>query len=67
MSQPNPPILVTGGTGTLGTHVVRFLRQAGRDVRVLTRNDRTGGSGLEYIAGDLIKAAACRVWSTVLK
>ncbi len=32
-----PPILVTGGTGTLGRQVVDRLRRAGRRVRVLTR------------------------------
>jgi len=31
------PILVTGGTGTLGRLVVRRLRGAGCDVRVLSR------------------------------
>ncbi|TCP47307.1 uncharacterized protein YbjT (DUF2867 family) [Tamaricihabitans halophyticus] len=35
------PILVTGGTGTLGRAVVRELTTAGQDVRVLSR--RTGG------------------------
>jgi uncharacterized protein YbjT (DUF2867 family) len=30
-------ILVTGGTGTLGRHVVPRLRDAGCDVRVLSR------------------------------
>ncbi|MEU9870071.1 NAD-dependent epimerase/dehydratase family protein [Actinomadura sp. NPDC048021] len=30
-------ILVTGGTGTLGRQVVPRLREAGRDVRVLSR------------------------------
>jgi uncharacterized protein YbjT (DUF2867 family) len=46
-------ILVTGGTGTLGRHVVRRLREAGRDVRVLTRNARLAEPGIEYVAGDL--------------
>ena len=32
------PILVTGGTGTLGRLVVARLREAGRDVRVLSRH-----------------------------
>jgi uncharacterized protein YbjT (DUF2867 family) len=32
-----PPILVTGGTGTLGGHVVSLLRAGGRDVRILSR------------------------------
>jgi uncharacterized protein YbjT (DUF2867 family) len=35
-----PPILVTGGTGTLGRQVAARLREAGRDVRILSR--RTG-------------------------
>jgi uncharacterized protein YbjT (DUF2867 family) len=42
------PILVTGGTGTLGQQVVPRLRAAGRDVRILSR--RTG-DGL--VTGDL--------------
>ena len=33
-------ILVTGGTGTLGRLVVPRLRDAGRDVRVLSRHSR---------------------------
>ncbi|MEV0201312.1 NAD-dependent epimerase/dehydratase family protein [Nonomuraea sp. NPDC050691] len=32
-----PPILVTGGTGTLGRLVVPLLRAAGREVRMLSR------------------------------
>lgn len=64
------PILVTGGTGTLGRHVVARLRNAGRDVRVFSRRSRDGaergnahGKGLEFVTGDLatgegIEAAA---------
>jgi uncharacterized protein YbjT (DUF2867 family) len=37
------PVLVTGGTGTLGRLVVPRLRDAGCDVRVLSR--RSGGDG----------------------
>jgi uncharacterized protein YbjT (DUF2867 family) len=47
------PILVTGGTGTLGRHVVRRLRDAGRNVRVLTRRSREGGEGVRFVTGDL--------------
>jgi uncharacterized protein YbjT (DUF2867 family) len=37
------PILVTGGTGTLGHYVVPRLRDAGCKVRVLSRrNSETG-------------------------
>jgi uncharacterized protein YbjT (DUF2867 family) len=47
------PILVTGGTGTLGRHVVPRLREAGFPVRVLSRRARDGADGIEYVAGDL--------------
>jgi uncharacterized protein YbjT (DUF2867 family) len=47
-------ILVTGGTGTLGTHVVQHLRDAGREVRVLTRHARPDEPGLRFVAGDLL-------------
>jgi uncharacterized protein YbjT (DUF2867 family) len=46
-------ILVTGGTGTLGSHVVPQLRDAGCDVRVLSRHSRTAAEGVEYVASDL--------------
>jgi uncharacterized protein YbjT (DUF2867 family) len=51
------PILVTGGTGTLGRHVVRRLRAAGRDVRVLTRRTREDEDGVRYVTGDLLSDA----------
>src|SRR5260370_25576287 len=47
------PILVTGGTGTLGRLVVPRLRGAGCDVRVLSRRSREGGEGVEFVTGDL--------------
>ena len=37
MTENGNPILVTGGTGTLGRLVVARLLEAGRDVRVLSR------------------------------
>jgi len=46
---------VSGGTGTLGRHVVRRLRDAGCDVRALTRRSREAEDGIEYVAGDLAK------------
>ncbi|WP_369234981.1 SDR family oxidoreductase [Streptomyces sp. R21] len=49
------PILVTGGTGTLGSHVVPLLRESGHEVRVLSRHDRAAGDGVEYVAADLLK------------
>ena len=47
-------ILVTGGTGTLGRHVVPRLRDAGRDIRVLSRHRRAADDGIEYMTGDLL-------------
>ena len=47
------PILVTGGTGTLGRHVVPKLRAAGREVKVLSRT----GHGPGVLTGDLATGA----------
>src|SRR5437899_3148084 len=49
------PILVTGGTGTLGRQVVPRLQDAGCDVRVLSRRAREAADGIEYVTGDLLK------------
>ncbi|MGH2754312.1 MAG: SDR family oxidoreductase, partial [Actinomycetota bacterium] len=48
-------ILVTGGTGTLGRHVVPRLRNVGGGVRVLSRHTREPGNDVEYVTGDLLK------------
>lgn len=50
----NTPILVTGGTGTIGRRVVARLREAGRDVRVLTRHPLASEPGIEHVAGDTV-------------
>jgi uncharacterized protein YbjT (DUF2867 family) len=47
------PILVTGGTGTLGRLVVARLRDAGHDVHVLSRHGQESAEGIEYLTGDL--------------
>jgi uncharacterized protein YbjT (DUF2867 family) len=47
------PILVTGGTGTLGRLVVPRVREAGRHVRVLSRRSHESGNGIEFMVGDL--------------
>lgn len=49
------PILLTGGTGTLGRLVTPLLREAGYEVRVLSRRSRQPGDGIEYVTGDLLK------------
>jgi uncharacterized protein YbjT (DUF2867 family) len=51
------PILLTGGTGTLGRHVAPLLRAAGRDVRILSRHGGSAADGVEYITGDLSTGA----------
>ncbi|KAB2362827.1 SDR family oxidoreductase [Actinomadura montaniterrae] len=48
-------ILLTGGTGTLGGHVLPLLRDAGRDVRVLSRRPHEDAPGVGYVTGDLLK------------
>jgi uncharacterized protein YbjT (DUF2867 family) len=53
MIHENGPILVTGGTGTLGRLVVLRLRDAGCEVRVLSRRSREAGEGIEFVTGDL--------------
>ena len=51
------PILVTGGTGTLGRRLVPRLVEAGRTVRVLARHTRADEEGVQYLAGDLATGA----------
>ena len=47
------PILVTGGTGTLGQLIVRRLRDAGYGVRVLSRRHHEATDGIKFVTGDL--------------
>ena len=55
-------ILVAGGTGLLGSEVVRLLRSRGLAVRVLTRDalraDHLRAEGIEVVVGDVRDAAA---------
>lgn len=48
-----PPVLVTGGTGTLGRQVVARLRSAGQPVRVLGRHAAELDAGAEQVRADL--------------
>ena len=45
--------LVTGGTGTLGRLFVPRLRDAGYDIRVLSRHHYDGPEDIEVVTGDL--------------
>jgi uncharacterized protein YbjT (DUF2867 family) len=47
------PVLVTGGTGRLGRHVVARLQDSGCDVRVLARRARPAPQGVTFFAADL--------------
>jgi nucleoside-diphosphate-sugar epimerase len=48
------PVLVTGGTGTLGRYVVDRLVATGRPTRVLSRRSHGPSTGaVAYVQGDL--------------
>ena len=51
------PLLLTGGTGTLGRLMVARLSQAGHQVRVLSRHQRALADGVEVVTGDLTTGA----------
>ena len=50
----NAPLLVTGGTGNIGSRVVPLLREAGRDIRILSRHPRATEPGIQHVAGDTV-------------
>jgi nucleoside-diphosphate-sugar epimerase len=47
-------IQITGGTGTLGRHVVPMLNGTGARLLVLSRTPREPLTGVEYVSGDLL-------------
>ncbi len=55
---PPPPVLVTGGSGVVGSAVVRRLVATGRPVRALARSEPSAavvrGLGAEAVEGDVL-------------
>jgi uncharacterized protein YbjT (DUF2867 family) len=48
------PVLVTGGTGTIGSRVVPMLRTAGTEVRVLTRHPGENRPGITHVQANTV-------------
>jgi len=53
MQNVTSPILVTGGTGTLGRQIVEKLHDTGYAVRILSRKQRATDNGVQFVTGDL--------------
>lgn len=49
-------LAVTGGTGFVGSHLLRAVRSAGHDIRALTRGWRPPEEGIDWIDGALDRA-----------
>ena len=62
MADDERPVLVTGGTGTLGRALVHTLLDAGRPVRVLSRRDPSPAApdAVEWVVGDLLTGDGLR-------
>nr|WP_029391089.1 NAD(P)H-binding protein [Streptomyces xiaopingdaonensis] len=48
------PVLVTGGTGTIGSRAVPMLGTAGQEVRVLSRHLGENGPGITHVRADTV-------------
>ncbi len=46
-------ILVTGGTGFIGSYLVRYLLDQGKDVKVLVRDQSKLKFDVDFVAGDI--------------
>jgi len=58
--QTNGKVLVTGGTGFIGTEVVKQLHKKGYEITILDRKDKPEGlDHVKYIKGDLGNPAKC--------
>jgi uncharacterized protein YbjT (DUF2867 family) len=53
-------ILLTGGTGFVGRHVLQALRASARSVRCLVRNPSKAGLDCEVVQGDMTDAESLR-------
>jgi NADH dehydrogenase len=53
-------ILLTGGTGFVGGHVLKALQASGRPIRCLVRNPAQGGLDCEVVQGDMTDPASLR-------
>jgi len=51
-------VLVTGGTGFLGSALVPRLRADGHQVRILARSSRVNPAGVEFVAGSVLDRAS---------
>jgi dihydroflavonol-4-reductase len=64
MSTDDRPVLVTGASGFVGSHIVRLLVQQGRKVRVLLRKSSSvaalAGLPVEIVYGDVLDPASLR-------
>ena len=56
------PVLVTGATGFLGSHLLARLRAAGRAVTIVSRSPRPAleAQGMRVVVGELHDPAVCR-------
>ena len=45
-------ILILGGTGAMGVHLVSLMAEAGNNVYVTSRKERSGDENVRYIKGD---------------
>lgn len=58
--------LVAGGTGFIGSHIVRDLLSKGIQVRILVRQSKNIGSlteeGIDFVHGDILKIDSLRKW-----
>lgn len=65
MTTTSTPILVTGGTGTLGRAVVRALSARGDDVRILSRSGAPGTLRGDLATGEGVETALDGVGTVV--